>query len=602
MRISDAASQQITQLLSQIKKGEVSVGDIFAGRIISNENGHLLLQLLDGSKISAQTVTDLKYNIGDVLNLEIIEEKQGLIYVRQTDKNITQASLIKNSETEASLLKSLGLPIDSKHMEIMKAVQEMGVEPSHDIIEKALQLMSEGKVRDPKQAVFLVYNNMADKPPYFPVLKNLVGGVFNFQDEWTSTTQNINQLDDKTIMQIAESFLINDALRDLNVGEEISQLEKYYMSFQSNTDANALAEPVTNTGIKSVLVNNMQSLLSSDEIINLQNLLSSDDITDLKSLLSSGGITNLQDLLRLDDNTGMQSIHNENSENLIFKNIPDTVASMGDMSSNNALNSFISSDLKSTLDALIERFFPRLIPTEKALQDDAVRILKNLILRVMEKLPDERLPDDEAKKIINGSLTKLIEKAPSESPEVKLPKLDEWAEDTENRLNIIKEALIASTGSDKERVQEQVRELETALRFFQDIISYEAYAQIPLLLKDNTTGGEIYIMKRKNKNGKLNPDEFSVFLSLTTLNVGTLDTFINVRNKNVMLRIMAEDEKYFGLLQEEYSSLYNDLKEKGYNLYEVKCLLRDEGVHLINANRKASDFVYTQNKKIDMRI
>ena len=49
-----------------------------------------------------------------------------------------------------------------------------------------------------------------------------------------------------------------------------------------------------------------------------------------------------------------------------------------------------------------------------------------------------------------------------------------------------------------------------------DIQSYEAFVQIPVVLRDNTSTGELYIMKRKGKRGKIKPDDFSLFLSLTT--------------------------------------------------------------------------------------
>lgn len=562
MRISEAAPQQILQLISQIKKGELNVGDILTGRVITDDNGLLMLRLNDGSKISAQTVTDAQYSIGDLLSLEIIEEKQGMIFVRQTERNIMPDVLQNDAKANARIvLKSLGLPIDGNHMELLEAIKETGIEPSADIINNALRLLSEGQVSDPKQAVFLVCNNMADKEAYFPVLRNLVDGVFNFQNEWQNTTHSINLLDEKTVIRIAEGFLVNDALLGTDITEAITQIATLYSAEQSGANAS-----VTST------------LTMADVFY--------------KDILVEG-------VLSLVEKTNIQSFQSEKTVSEVLPNISEGVKFQGIF---NTLDFLITSKDKTAFDSLTNQFLPQNIIPDISQRNEIVKLLKVLLLQVKEKLPGTRLTVEEAKTIINSSVSRLLEKVSVKSTEAKLPKLDEWAKDSERRLNIIKEVLVNSAGPDKEKIQMQVRELETALRFFQDIISYEAYAQVPLILKDRSTNGEIYIMKRKNKSGKLNPDDFSVFLSLTTSNLGTIDTFINVRNKSVMLRFMAENEKYFGILQDEYKPLYEALKEKGFNLYEIKCSLREDEIHLINANNKASDFVFSQNKKIDMRI
>jgi len=570
MRITEAASQQILQLLTQINKGGLSVGDILTGRVIAIENGLLLLRLSDGSKISAQAVNDGQYSLGDILNLEIIEEKQGTVFVRQTDQNMISDEIQTDSKENLSLiLKSLGLPVDSKHMEVLRAIREIDAEPTADIIKDALRLISDGKVSDLKQAVFLVYNNMAHRKEYFPVFRGLLNGAFNFQGEWTNIISKINTLDEKTIIQTAEGFLANEALMDIDTDDSVTQIMKLY---SENTDADTVdtsIRPVIENFIKNTL---LKEIIESDENITLLSTQSPQSLnTDNKTSVYGTGI-----------------------------NDPDNMEAQSNL---NSLDSTASFDDKMTFDTLMKQILPKyIIKEDKSRQDEISGIIKNLLLQVKEKLPGTGLTIDRAKKIISSSASKLLDKASVESSEAKLPKIDEWARDTERKLYLIKNALYKSPDPEKERVQASLRELDTALKFFQDIISYEAYAQIPLELKEYPVQGEIYIMKRKNKRGKLNPDDFSVFLSLTTLNLGTLDTFINVRNKSVMLRFMTEDEKYFGLLQEEYKSLFEALKEKGYNLYEIKCSLREEGINLINANKKASELVSPQNKKIDMRI
>jgi hypothetical protein len=594
MRISEAASQQTLQLLSQITKGESSVGEILTGRVLSVDNGLILIRLVDGSQISARTPADAQYLIGEVINLEILEEKQDLIFARRVGDPSEQGGLYKDAELDPSImLKKLGLPVESRYIEILKAVYETGTEPTADIVKKALQLLTDGQVKDPKQAAFLACNDMAEKPLYFPVLKNLTDGVFNFQKEWSNATQEINLLDDKTIMEIAEGFLVNDIIHNMDFSEASIQIEKLIESGMrykgSGSGSGSGALPVS---IKPMVANFIKSILSG--ILSSKKSFQSIHEETTAGLLDSSGISSTS--AAVSDTATANATSTTTSTST-------SASTSAEFTGNIFADNFIlNSNYNEILETVTEQYFPENTISDKSQQDEITTILNNLLLQIKETIPNKPLTVDEAKKIISGSISKLIEKTASNSSEVNLPNIDEWADDTKTRLNIIKEALVNSTAPQRESVLVQVSELETALSFFQDIISYEAFAQIPLILNNNTTDGEIYIMKRKNKRRKLDPDDFSVFLSLTTTNLGTLDTFINVRNKNVLLRFMTDDEKHFGLLQDKYKHLYEALKAKGFNLYEIKCSLREEGIHLMNANKKASDILYAKNKKIDIRI
>lgn len=571
MRITDAASQQIFQLLSQLNKGEISVGDIITGRVIATDDGLLLLRLSDGSKISAQILTDGQYSLGDILNLEIIEEKQGIIFVRQTDKNIVPDETQKSPmEDLSALLKSLGLPADGKHLEIAEEIRGAGIEPTADIIKDALRIISEGKANNPKQAVFLVNNNMQDRQEYLPIFRGLLDGAFSFNDKWTGIIGDIKTLDEKTIMQIAKGLLANDTIADLDTTGSVNQIIRLYSEQDSTAVLDASARHAVDNLIRNILIK---------EIIKPKD--------------------SMEQITNPNDNNGMQTPQNLKTLPDFAANVPDSIETHKDF---NSFEFITSLDDKTAFDVLMKQFMHTFAAEDKARQEEITGIIRNLLFQAREKLPDDSLTADKAIRIINNSMSKPAEKDTVKSFDVNLPRIDKWVRDTERKLFIIKDALYKSAGPEKERMQVSVRELDTALRFFQDIISYEVYAQVPLVLKEHSTQGDIYIMKRRNKKGKLNPDDFSVFISLTTVNLGTLDAFINVRNKNVMLRLMTEDEKYFGLIQEEYKTLYEALKEKGYNLYEIKCSLREEGINLINADKKASELVYPQNKKIDMRI
>lgn len=78
MRIPDSVLYKIIQntdihnLLGRLLEGE-----IFEGRVVSVDGNFLLMQLLDGSRITAQVESGAKYNPGDIIKLKVVDRQQG---------------------------------------------------------------------------------------------------------------------------------------------------------------------------------------------------------------------------------------------------------------------------------------------------------------------------------------------------------------------------------------------------------------------------------------------------------------------------------------------------------------------------------------------
>ncbi len=515
MKISETVSQQLLRLLSpQYSGGALSVGDTFTARIISVENGLLLMQLADGGKMSAQVKTDAQYSVGNLLRLEVIEEKEGQLYVRETGTTAPQAFLANEGNEPAELLKSLNLPRDNKRMEIVRAILDMGVKPGTDLVEKTSDLMADKLMDSPKQAVFAVLNRMENKDEYFPILEKFEEGTFHFMDKWQNLMNRILHQDNGVKTEIDRRLLVRDIIQGLELASSSEQI------------AEAIRQ----------------------EQVNLSPYSQEEGINDLK--------TSLMELFELDPS-------GDNLPELIEQDI-------------NGI-SFLSKDQK----------------------DVFIRVLKDLSEQIMDKLDSAQgNAEDEGKTagwVIKESISPKLQ-------ENGLSEVDKWIADVDGKLEVIEKVLINSGDGESEKLMAEVRELKTAVRFFQDITSYEAFVQIPVELKDNSTECELYIMKRKGARKKIKADDFTLFLSLTTKNLGVVDTFVNVRNKNVMLRVMAEDERLFDYFMREYRPLYESLQSKGFRLYELKCSLKDEKINLFNAMKKASELSPEQNTKIDVKV
>ncbi len=516
MKVSGA--QQILQLLTQYARN-ITVGDTITGRILSVENGLLLLQLLDGSHLSAQIQSEDKYSAGDVLKLEVMDKKDGQVFVRELEHTVVRSA----PKNPTEVLKSLNLPADSKRMEVVEALLDMGIKPDAEMVEKSVLLLKDKQVIDVKQAVFLTLNRMEEKDAYFPLLKKTMDKTFHFAERWQNFVGQLKELDEKTLMRIA---------KELQVYETVQK-----------TDLSVF----TGKMIKTVQSDNFQGLAPERYI----------------------------------------------TESLVGDILVESMNMMGETSAG-VFN-------EAVLSGKIGRFFPAFHQLTQLQQESILRMFQDILTELSISIREDEMTMQETERIVDRSLLELPPRISIESSEASLPKVKEWLEDIERKMAIVHKNVIDADDPDSERFLPVLHEMGTAVEFFRDIQSYGAYVQIPLVLKENATRGELYVMKRNGKRSKIDSDDFSLFLSLTTQNLGMMDMFIHVKDKNVMLQVMVEDEKFYELLNEEYKPLYQALKQKGYQLYSMKHMLRDEGLTLLNADRKASELL-RQDRKIDYRI
>jgi len=490
LKIPDSVSNAILQYLQTQNLGRLLEGDILTGRVISVDMDLLLMQLLDGSKISAQISPGTSYNPGDILKLKVIDIQQGKVITTEVEHYPVQNGevVVTSEETgyhpvqnnvfiatdperqvqsnafnvhnekannPADILKALNLPAGKLHIDIVNTIIGMGKKPTAEIIQKAFNIIGKMQIEDPKHAVFLILNGLEGEEEYIPVLKELDAGKFHFAEE-------------------------------------------------------------------------------------LDNLI---------DLLDASGDENL-------------SFFSERIRSIFINSLVKTFAHE-----------------KST-EQHIGAFKREKSPVHPEIAFD-------------KETSQEKEPEQHR---ITLDIKSLKPK------EIALPKADKWISEVKKELSVLSKLIQNSTAGNKEKIMSAVDRLDTAIRLFNELQGFEMFVQIPLILKENRqTNGELYIMKRAGKKGKLNSNDFTIFLSLSTDNIGDLDIFVHVRNKNVMIKVFAEDVKYNQLFMDEYKSLYNDLKEKGYKLFDLDFELKDEKVNIFNAEKKTLTYLDTKTK-IDIKV
>ncbi|NLE24785.1 MAG: flagellar hook-length control protein FliK [Clostridiaceae bacterium] len=146
------------------------------------------------------------------------------------------------------------------------------------------------------------------------------------------------------------------------------------------------------------------------------------------------------------------------------------------------------------------------------------------------------------------------------------------------------------------------KEIDNAFKFFNQVTTYDSILQLPIMINRENTTGELYVMKRKKGRRKIDTDNFTLFLSLTTDSLGVVESFLNATHKRITISFRVEDESLVKLVKDNYRVLYDGLLEKGFKLVDLKCrVLDEERVNPVNAAKKAQDLLGTKIR-VDLKI
>jgi len=146
--------------------------------------------------------------------------------------------------------------------------------------------------------------------------------------------------------------------------------------------------------------------------------------------------------------------------------------------------------------------------------------------------------------------------------------------------NIVKELcdLVDEIECSIEEVPENTREvlekennsIKQNLKMLVKLNDANCIVHIPLLINKEKTVAELYIFnQKKEKKNKINENNATMFLSLTTKNLGIVEAHIRVVNKTVECDFELDSEVGVDYLTDNKTTLKDMLESYGYNL--IRC-------------------------------
>ena len=228
---------------------------------------------------------------------------------------------------------------------------------------------------------------------------------------------------------------------------------------------------------------------------------------------------------------------------------------------------------------------------------DINKALENNHTKTIDKLQSET---KDVEKILEKFFDKAIIKA--ENGEIQdIIDIKEKTEALKKVMEFSQKAISQMDKQTQDTIQPAFKEISQAFRFFNQVTTYDSMMQIPLKINRENTTGELYVMKRKNHK-KLNCENFTLFLSLQTSNLGRIESFLNASHKCVTISFRVEQEDLVKLVKDQHRALYDGLLNKGYKLAEMKCrLLEDDNTGILDAAAKTREFLGLQSK-VDLKI
>ncbi len=207
---------------------------------------------------------------------------------------------------------------------------------------------------------------------------------------------------------------------------------------------------------------------------------------------------------------------------------------------------------------------------------------------------------DEIKHILDKFFDKALIKA--ENGKVEATDLNSKAKALKEIMEFSQKALQQLNGANQDKVLPALKEMDQAFRFFNQVVTYDTMIQLPLKINQQSTTGELYVMKRKKGRNKIDADNFTLFLSLKTMNLGRIESFLNATRKVITISFKVEQEELVALVKENHRALYDALIEKGYKLAELKCRVLDkEEAGPLNAAQKAQEALGLETR-VDLKI
>ncbi|MEA4960098.1 hypothetical protein [Lutispora sp.] len=143
---------------------------------------------------------------------------------------------------------------------------------------------------------------------------------------------------------------------------------------------------------------------------------------------------------------------------------------------------------------------------------------------------------------------------------------------------------LESSMGDDDKNNYEIRDALMNLRNFVNIIksinSNMNYIHIPIIVNNKQTDAKIFIYERGKRNKKIDVSNTSIAICLSTDNIGYVESYIEIRDKNINVIFKLENKAATDTINDHKEVLINALRAKGYSISIRAVEKKDEPIGL----------------------
>ncbi|HEY9061053.1 MAG TPA: flagellar hook-length control protein FliK [Pseudobacteroides sp.] len=549
--IQAASVTNIDEILSKL-----NVGDSLKARVMGISENELILKLSDGSLIKAASMIPLDLEQGQLVDFIVKNKTDNQLFIETIKTNVQKS----DSENIKAALLSMDIKPDEKNMEIANAIKSNNISINKDVFKNIFDSLKFFKNLSPLKAAFLAANNFSIGEKNISALNSLSDSSTKMGKSLDSLQGLLESMGDPELLEKIEANLSKNTGLNSNVHNKA----------QTNTGTNI---PID---IKKLIENTKTSADSS--LKNPLNMLTDGEIEGLSKLIQGSIEGDSEALLNKIKDYIKGSMSNLDLSNIANDDkIADGSASYQDGKKINGENKGI--DIKFTQLEI----------------DDFIRDMKSLFEKTKTNGTDSTGSQetknlhgtgssDRENKVISKIFNSLFVRIDSETLKDDLHAKNLY-KDINNVLEIIRDTAAASDSPMKDQIIGKTENMQNMIRFMNELNSHSTFLQIPVKLIDQNTNCEIYVLKKNGGKNKIDPNNATAYISLDTTNIGKVDSLISLNKKNISVNMIVSSIDVRDFVKTSYSILYKSLREKGYNLVDLKCRVVEEDVNFINVNQ-----------------
>ncbi|AEV68419.1 flagellar hook-length control protein FliK [Acetivibrio clariflavus] len=532
---------------------KLSAGDIIRAKVLDANANQLTLKLFDGTVFNARILSSIEAEQGSILDFIVKSNSNGQIVLETLKENNYNPKSTNDANLDLKKqLMELGIKPDKNNIEIAEAIKQNEIPLDKDIFKKISDTITAFKNVTAQKVAFLIANKIEPEKQNIALLNKIVDEKQKVDAMLKSTFEALINLNDEDVLEHL-SQILNE-----NPSDETYTSEKNVQQF--NYSQEMISRSVTESVFSSYEQKNGQMQLQvKQKMQEFVNRFMESSLQQGTKLQEEENIFVNKALHYLKDNlTGLEEMD-------IYK--------------------------QKSLENIIKDIFRQIKENTKE-----IKTVSGFEVSKEQSIKNQ----DNYKQKISEAFEKLYIKVTEKTSGNDL-KINRVYKDIYHKLEAIKSVIEQSATLQKNEILNKIENLQSSIKFINDINNQSIYIQLPLNIQGKDTTGEIYVLKRKSRGKKIDPQNMTVFVSLNTPNLGQIDSLITVYKKNISLNIRVEEQSIISLIRENHIQLYNSLLDKGYKLVDIKYRLTEE-VNLLNAESMMLKEIGSNKQSIDYKI